>query len=98
MKESSALTDRQRTEASVYDARVRDSLAGIRDEDLIVDPNVPPFPNRVYVEFLTFAFQRMGERSGARVLQAGSGNGDTVRWRIAGLQTERDHLVDYIQQ
>jgi CBS domain-containing protein len=24
--------------------------------------------------------------------------GDIVRWRIAELQTERDHLVDYIQQ
>jgi CBS domain. len=24
--------------------------------------------------------------------------GDVVKWRIAELQTERDHLVDYIQQ
>ena len=24
--------------------------------------------------------------------------GDIVKWRIAELQTERDHLVDYIQQ
>lgn len=31
-------------------------------------------------------------------LQAIVSIGDIVKWRIAELQTERDHLVDYIQQ
>ena len=75
MTEGIALTDRQRIEATVYDARVRESLAGLRDEDLIVDRTKPPFPNREHVDFLSFALDRIGQLAGARVLEVGSGTG-----------------------
>jgi len=75
MTEGIARTDRQRIEANVYDSRVRESLAGIRDEDLIIDRERPPFPNREHVDFLSFALDRIGELAGARILEVGSGTG-----------------------
>lgn len=75
MTEGIALTERQRIEANVYDARVRENLAGIRDEDLLIDRSRPPFPNREHVEFLSFALDRIGELAGAHVLEVGSGTG-----------------------
>lgn len=75
MTEGIVLTDRQRIEATVYDARVRESLASIRDEDLMIDPTRPPFPNREHVDFLAFALDRIGPLEGARVLEVGSGTG-----------------------
>jgi 2-polyprenyl-3-methyl-5-hydroxy-6-metoxy-1,4-benzoquinol methylase len=70
-----ALTERQRVEANVYDTRVRETMALIRDADLLIDRDRPPFPNREHVHFLSFALERIGELSGARVLEVGSGTG-----------------------
>ncbi len=70
-----AFTDRQRTEASVYNARVRAQLADLHDQDLRVDPHVPPFPNVEHVDFLSFALSRLPSPVGARVLEVGSGPG-----------------------
>jgi 2-polyprenyl-3-methyl-5-hydroxy-6-metoxy-1,4-benzoquinol methylase len=69
------LTERQRIEAAVYDARVRERLAGLSDDELRVDPRTPPFPNREHVDFLSFALGRLRVPRGASVLEVGSGSG-----------------------
>jgi 2-polyprenyl-3-methyl-5-hydroxy-6-metoxy-1,4-benzoquinol methylase len=69
------LTERQRTEAAVYDARVRAQMTQLTDGDLRVDPDVPPFPNREHVDFLSFALDRLAVPAGARVLEVGCGTG-----------------------
>jgi 2-polyprenyl-3-methyl-5-hydroxy-6-metoxy-1,4-benzoquinol methylase len=69
------LTDRQRVEAEVYNARVRDSSAALRDDDLRVDASTPPFPNREHVDFLSFALSRLGDVRGRRILEVGIGSG-----------------------
>lgn len=69
------LTERQRTEAAAYDARVRANLAGSKDQDLRVSADRPPYPNREHVAFLDFALGRIGDVSGRRILEVGSGTG-----------------------
>jgi 2-polyprenyl-3-methyl-5-hydroxy-6-metoxy-1,4-benzoquinol methylase len=69
------LTERQRIEAGVYDARVRESLAHLSDEELRVDPTVPPFPNVEHIDFLSFALSCLPVHPGAQVLEVGSGTG-----------------------
>lgn len=69
------LTERQRTEAEVYNARVRAAMAAITDEELRVSASRPPFPNREHVDFLSFALNRIGDPAGKRILEVGSGTG-----------------------
>lgn len=69
------LTERQRIEAAVYNARVRAAMAAITDDDLRIDVSRPPFPNREHVDFLGFALQRIGNPVGQRILEVGSGTG-----------------------
>ena len=69
------LTERQRVEASVYDERVRATLAAISDDELRVRVDTPPYPNREHVDFLDFALARIGPIAGARVLEVGCGTG-----------------------
>jgi 2-polyprenyl-3-methyl-5-hydroxy-6-metoxy-1,4-benzoquinol methylase len=69
------LTDRQRVEADVYNARIRESSAVLRDDDLTVDAAIPPFPNREHVDFLSFALSRLGDVRGRRLLEVGIGSG-----------------------
>jgi 2-polyprenyl-3-methyl-5-hydroxy-6-metoxy-1,4-benzoquinol methylase len=70
-----SFTLRQRTEATVYNERVRGLIANLRDEDLRVDPVTPPFPNAEHIDFLSFALGRLPQPAGARVLEVGSGPG-----------------------
>lgn len=69
------LTERQRIEAEVYNARVREAMAAITDAELRVDARRPPYPNREHVEFLDFALARFGDPAGRRILEVGSGTG-----------------------
>ncbi len=69
------LSHRQLTEAAVYDDRVRATVAQVPDEDLRVDPQRPPYPNREHVDFLSFALSQAPSLSGASVLEVGSGSG-----------------------
>ena len=68
-------TVRQQHEADVYDTRARDLMAGIDDEELGVDPDVPPYPNREHVEFLDLVLGRLGPLEGKRVMEVGCGSG-----------------------
>jgi 2-polyprenyl-3-methyl-5-hydroxy-6-metoxy-1,4-benzoquinol methylase len=68
-------TERQRTEALVYNERVRAQIAELADEDLRVDSHVPPYPNAEHIDFLSFALSRLPKATGARVLEVGSGSG-----------------------
>ena len=81
------LTDRQRVEADVYNARIRDSSAALRDDDLAVDSVIPPFPNREHVDFLSFALSRLGDVRGRRLLEVGIGSGAlSVHLALRGAQ------------
>ena len=81
------LTDRQRVEAEVYNARVRESSAALRDDDLTVDAAIPPFPNREHVDFLSFALSRLGDVRGRRLLEVGIGSGAlSVHLALRGAQ------------
>lgn len=70
-----AATARQRTEAAVYDERVRETLARIPDDDLLVGRVRPPYPNREHIDFLDFALQRLAPLRGSRILEVGCGTG-----------------------
>ena len=59
---ATVLTERQRVEASVYDARVRAALASVSDADLAVDADVPPYPNREHVDFLWLPWREAADR------------------------------------
>ncbi len=67
---------RHRVEAEIYDARAREAFARLRDEDLRVDPAIPPYPNDEHVDFLTFGLARLGDVSGRSILEVGSGGGE----------------------
>jgi 2-polyprenyl-3-methyl-5-hydroxy-6-metoxy-1,4-benzoquinol methylase len=75
MTHTHVLTERQRVEAAVYDQRVRATFATLTGDDLTVDRETPPYPNREHVDFLGFAIRRMGPLAGARILEVGSGTG-----------------------
>jgi 2-polyprenyl-3-methyl-5-hydroxy-6-metoxy-1,4-benzoquinol methylase len=93
------LTDRQRVEADVYNARVRDSFAAVRDDDLTVDASVAPFPNREHVDFLSFALSRLGDVRGRRILEVGIGSGAlsvhlALRGaRVTGIDVAEENVV-----
>lgn len=93
------LTDRQRVEAEVYNARVRDSFAALSDDDLRVDASTPPFPNREHVDFLSFALSRLGDVHGRRVLEVGIGSGAlsvhlALRGaRVTGIDVAEENVV-----
>lgn len=70
-----AVTHRHDVEAAVYDTRVRDLFASLRDTDLEVDASHPPFPNREHVDFLSFALERLGPVRGKHILEVGCGTG-----------------------
>lgn len=80
MTDAAARTDRQQREAHVYDARAAQLLDQLDDGDLLVDPSVPPFPNREHVEPLGFALHRLGALTGRRVLEIGCGTGNLTTW------------------
>jgi 2-polyprenyl-3-methyl-5-hydroxy-6-metoxy-1,4-benzoquinol methylase len=87
MSDTLRLTDRQRVEADVYNARVRDSFAALRDDDLRVDAATVPFPNREHVDFLSFALSRLGDVRGRRLLEVGIGSGAlSVHLALRGAQ------------
>ncbi len=87
MSDTLRLTDRQRVEADVYNARVRDSFAALRDDDLTVDASTAPFPNREHVDFLSFALSRLGDVRGRRLLEVGIGSGAlSVHLALRGAQ------------
>lgn len=67
------LSERQRNEAAVYDARV--AASALSEGDLRTDGSIPPYPNREHVDFLDFAFEQMGSLSGRRILEVGCGTG-----------------------
>ncbi len=57
----------------MYDARAATLRAD--DRALIVKADVPPYPNREHVDFLTFALERLGPPLGRRILEIGCGSG-----------------------
>ena len=67
---------RHLVEAAVYDARARETSAMLRDEDLRVDPKVPPYPNDEHIDFLSFGLARLGPVADLSVLEVGSGAGE----------------------
>jgi 2-polyprenyl-3-methyl-5-hydroxy-6-metoxy-1,4-benzoquinol methylase len=69
-------TLRQQHEAEVYDARAARFEQELSDEDLVVDPDRPPYPNREHVDFLDFVFARLGDVTGKRILEVGCGSGN----------------------
>ena len=73
-------TQRQRNEAAVYDARARAFAEQVSDDDLRLDPAVPPYPNREHVEFLDLLLAEIGDLTGARVLEVGCGGGALSTW------------------
>lgn len=75
MSEAALRTERQRIEAGVYDARIREHFAALRDEDLRIAAERPPYPNREHVDFLDFALERLSPLAGARILEVGCGTG-----------------------
>jgi 2-polyprenyl-3-methyl-5-hydroxy-6-metoxy-1,4-benzoquinol methylase len=71
----------------VYNARVREASAALRDDDLTVDAATPPFPNREHVDFLSFALERLGDVRGRRLLEVGIGSGAlSVHLALRGAQ------------
>lgn len=75
MSTSHGKTTRQMHESEVYDARAAELNASISDSELLVDPVLPPYPNREHVAFLDFMFAQMGDLTGRRVLEIGCGTG-----------------------
>lgn len=73
-------TDRQQREAHVYDARAAHLLDHVDDDELLVDPSVPPFPNREHIEPLGCALAELGPLEGRRVLEIGCGTGNLTTW------------------
>lgn len=77
---TASFTQRQLNEAAVYDERVAALAAALTDDDLRVDPVDPPYPNREHVDFMSYAFQRLGPLAGRRVLETGCGTGSLSVW------------------
>jgi len=73
-------TIRQQHEAEVYDDRAAGLLTTLRDDELRVDPAVPPFPNREHVQFLSFLLDRLGPPANRRILEVGTGSGTLAIW------------------
>jgi SAM-dependent methyltransferase len=70
------LSRRQENEAGIYDQRAQDFDAKLGDEDLVVNAQAPPYPNREHVEFLDHLFAAMGDPAGQRILEVGCGSGN----------------------
>lgn len=68
-------TQRQQNEAAVYDARAREWVEQLDDDELRLSASTPPYPNREHVEFLDDMFERMGDPAGLNVLEVGCGSG-----------------------
>jgi 2-polyprenyl-3-methyl-5-hydroxy-6-metoxy-1,4-benzoquinol methylase len=73
-------TARQQREAHVYDERAAALLDQLPDDELLVDPTTPPFPNREHVEPLGFALAQLQPLAGRRVLEVGCGSGNLTTW------------------
>jgi 2-polyprenyl-3-methyl-5-hydroxy-6-metoxy-1,4-benzoquinol methylase len=73
--ETGGLTQRQRIEAAVYDARAQ-AADLLVDAELRVDPRTPPYPNDEHIDFLSFGLERLGCVDGLRILEVGSGSGE----------------------
>lgn len=68
------LTQRQQIEADFYNARALEtSCPG--DAELRIDPGVLPFPNHEHTDFLTAAFEALGNVRSSHVLELGCGSG-----------------------
>lgn len=85
-------THRHDHEAEVYDARADALLATATDDDLRIDPDVPPYPNREHVDFLDHALARLGPLAGRHVLEIGCGQGSLAVW--LGLQGASVTAID----
>jgi 2-polyprenyl-3-methyl-5-hydroxy-6-metoxy-1,4-benzoquinol methylase len=68
-------TRRQQNEADVYNERAIGLNASLRDDELVLDPSVIPYPNREHVEFLDHLFGIAGDLTGKRMLEVGCGSG-----------------------
>jgi 2-polyprenyl-3-methyl-5-hydroxy-6-metoxy-1,4-benzoquinol methylase len=75
MTTSVPLSERQRHEAAVYDARALALADQLDDADLGVEAELPPYPNRAHIDFMDALLQRAGDLQGKRVLEVGCGTG-----------------------
>jgi len=91
-------TERFKIEAAVYDNKAKDFLRHINTMDLIIDPNVFPFPNRDHVDFINYALTCLGNVDGKTFLHCGCGTGASTVYfakrgaKITGIDISKENI------